>query len=324
MYLNRLVLMLLISINLTPPAFSQMTSDYPLRPVRVVNPSSLGGGGDVVARILTPELSRLLGQNFYVDNHPGAANIIATEIAAKAPADGYTLYLAATGTFVTNPLVYAKLPYSLSSFQTISNVADAPFILSIHPSLPALNFKELLNLAKQQPGQLTYASFGKGSTPHLAGEMLQVLTGIRLIHVPYKGSAPGMADLIGGNITMTFDAGMASIAQIRAKRIRPIGVAASKRLDVLSDLPTLEEQGLKQFYAGSWYGFMAPAATHRPIIVKVYETLIKALHQPRVEERIHNLGASVGGSTPEAFFAQIQAEQLRWAEVVNKAGIKPE
>lgn len=309
-----------------PDAIAQSgnAAEYPSRPVRVLNPSSLGGGGDVVARIVMPELSRLLKQNFYIENRPGAANIIATELAAKAAPDGYTIYLAAFGTFVTNPLVYATLPYSLKSFETVSIIADAPFILSVHPALPATNLKQLIALAKARPGELTYASFGNGSTPHLTGELFQSITGTKMVHVPYKGSAPGMADLMAGNITMTIDGGLASIPQIRAKRIRAIGVTAPARLTVLPEVPTFDELGLKDLYVGSWYGIMAPAKTPREIVLKLYAGLLKAVANPAVRDPLQTLGAAVVGNSPEEFYAQVVREQERWAKVVQKAGIKPE
>ena len=253
---------------------AQPASTYPDRPVRVVNPSSPGGGADVISRIVMQEVSKSLGQTFIIDNRPGAANIIATEIAAKAPPDGYTLLIAATGTFVTNPLLYAKLPYSINDFETISIVADAPFILSVHPSVPARTVKELVAHARAQDGKLTFASFGRGSSSHLAGELFQSVTGTKLVHVPYKGAAPGMADLVAGQITMAFDSGLSSIPHVNAKRIRPLGVAAPQRLPSLPDVPTLAEQGLGTFDAGTWYGVMAPARTPKQIIDRLHGAIV--------------------------------------------------
>ena len=253
---------------------AQPVSTYPDRPVRVVNPSSPGGGADVISRIVMQEVSKSLGQTFIIDNRPGAANIIATEIAAKAPPDGYTLLIAATGTFVTNPLLYAKLPYSINDFETISIVADAPFILSVHPSVPARTVKELVAHARAQDGKLTFASFGRGSSSHLAGELFQSVTGTKLVHVPYKGAAPGMADLVAGQITMAFDSGLSSIPHVNAKRIRPLGVAAPQRLPSLPDVPTLAEQGLGTFDAGTWYGVMAPARTPKQIIDRLHGAIV--------------------------------------------------
>ncbi len=297
---------------------------YPNRPVRFVNPSSPGGGADIIARILGQQLTKSLGQNFISDNRPGAANIIATEIAAKSPPDGYTLLIAATGTFVTNPLVYAKLSYSEKDFETISIVADAPFILTVHPSVPAKKLSELVALAKSHPGELTYASFGTGSSSHLAGELFQVMTKTRLLHVPYKGSAPGMTDLLAGNITLKFDSGFASVPYIQSNRIRALGVAALKRLPKIPEVPTLDELGLKDFEAGSWYGVMAPAGTPRDIVAKLHGELVKALKLPEIQQRIADLGTYAIGNTPEEFSAQILRERAKWAKVVKEAGIKPE
>ncbi|MCA3076772.1 MAG: tripartite tricarboxylate transporter substrate binding protein [Rhodocyclaceae bacterium] len=314
------------AVLLAVPAMvaAQPASTYPDRPVRVVNPSSPGGGADVISRIVMQEVSKSLGQTFIIDNRPGAANIIATEIAAKAPPDGYTLLIAATGTFVTNPLLYAKLPYSINDFETISIVADAPFILSVHPSVPARTVKELIGYAKAQDGKLTFASFGRGSSSHLAGELFQSVTGTKLVHVPYKGAAPGMADLVAGQITMAFDSGLSSIPHVNAKRIRPLGVAAPQRLPSLPDVPTLAEQGLGAFDAGTWYGVMAPARTPKPIIDRLHGAIVRALALPDVTKKINDLGTAVIGNTPAEFSAQIARESERWAAVVKQAGLKPE
>ncbi len=297
--------------------------NYPARAVRIVNPSSPGGGADIIGWLVGAQFSKIFGQNFMTDNGPVAANIIATEIVAKSPPDGYTLLVAATGTFVTNPLVYAKLPYADPDFETIAIVAGAPFILTVHPSLPVRSVRELTALAKARPGELTYASFGTGSFSHLAGELFQVMTRSRLLHVPYKGSAPGMADLLAGNITMKFDGGLASVPHIKSGRIRPLGVAARRRLPQIPDVPTLSEAGLKDFHAGSWYGLMAAAGTPLEIIARLHIELVKALKQPDLQQRITDLGADVVGNTPEEFSAQIVREREVWAKVVKQAGIAP-
>ena len=313
-----------VRVVVPPMVAAQPASTYPDRPVRVVNPSSPGGGADVISRIVMQEVSKSLGQTFIIDNRPGAANIIATEIAAKAPPDGYTLLIAATGTFVTNPLLYAKLPYSINDFETISIVADAPFILSVHPSVPARTVKELIGYAKAQDGKLTFASFGRGSSSHLAGELFQSVTGTKLVHVPYKGAAPGMADLVAGQITMAFDSGLSSIPHVNAKRIRPLGVAAPQRLPSLLDVPTLAEAGIGTFDAGTWYGVMAPARTSKPIIDRLHGAIVKALALPDVTKKINDLGTAVIGNSPAEFSAQIARESERWAAVVKQAGLKPE
>lgn len=314
-------LMLCCFVNI---CIAQSSNNYPTRTVRVLNPSSPGGGGDVIARIIQQELTKSLGQTFLVDNRPGAANIIATEIAAKSPADGYTLLLGTTGTFVTNPLMYKKLSYAVNDFVPITMVADAPFILSIHPSVPANNLSELITYAKANPGKLSFASFGTGSSSHMAGEYFQILTGTKLIHVPYKGSAPGMADLLAGNITMTFDSGLSSIPNIQAKKIRPIAVASSKRLANLPDVPTFAELGIQNFFAGSWYGFFAPTGTPKDIISLLNKQIHQVTALPEIAARIQALGATVTINTSEEYAAHIAKETEQWAQVIQKAKIQAE
>jgi len=306
------------------PSQAQSSPYYPTKPVRVYNPSSPGGGADVIGRLIQQELTKNLGQTFIVDNRPGAANIIATELAAKSTPDGYSLLLGATGSFVTNPLVYKKLSYAVSDFIPISIVADAPFILSVHPSVPANNLAELISYAKANPGKLSFASFGNGSSSHMAGEYFQILTGTKLIHVPYKGSAPGMSDLLAGNITMTFDSGLSSIPNIQAKKIRPIAVAASKRLVNLPDVPTFAELGIANFNAGSWYGFFAPAGTPREIINLLNKNIHQIVAMPEISARIQSLGATVQVNTPEEYAAQIAKETEQWSMVIQKAKIQLE
>lgn len=300
------------------------SKNYPARPVRIVAPAAPGGGADLISRMIAVSLSQALGQPFVVENRPGASNIIATEIVAKAPPDGYTLLMAPTGTFVTNPLIFAKLPYTDNDFAAISNIANAAFILSVHPAVPANSLSELVSLAKKRPGELSYASFGKGSSTNLAAELFQFMTGTKLLHVPYKGGAPGMADLLAGQIVMTFDSAQASMGNIRAKKIRPLGVTSLKRLAVLPDVPTFDEFGLKGFEAGSWYGIMAPAGTPKPIVTRLNAEIVRALQTPEVSRRIADWGAEVIGNTPEEFTAQILKERARWAKVVQDAGIVPE
>ena len=297
---------------------------WPTRTVRIVLPGSPGAGSDIIGRILAQPLSKNLGQSFIVDNRPGAANIIATEVVAKSPPDGYTLLIGTTGTFITNPLVYAKLPYSIKDFETVSNAVDAPFVLAVHPSVPAKNVSELVALAKARPAQLAIASFGIGSSTHFAGELFQSMTKTRLIHVPYKGSAPGVADLVAGNIAITFDTVLTLMPYMQSGRIRPLGLAAPKRLQQIKDVPTLGELGLKDFEAGSWYGVLAPAGTPREIVTRLHGEIVAALKQPDVQKRFFDLGTDIISNTPEAFAAQIRDGREKWAKVARDAGIKPE
>ena len=297
---------------------------YPNRAVRIVNPSSPGGGGDIMGRLIAMELTKTFGQNFVNDNRPGAANIIATEIVAKAYPDGYTLLLGTGGTFVTNVLIYKKLPYSEKDFEPISVLSDAALILTVHPAVPVQTVSELIDLAKKNPGQLSYASFGIGSSSHLAGEMFQQITKTKLVHVPYKGSAPGMIDLLAGHITMAFDTALASMVHVQAKRIRALGVASSKRLSLIADVPTLSETGLSGFEISGWYGLAAPVGTPAVLIGKLHGEIVKALKLPEVQRRISELGAEVVGNTPQEFRAKIASELKQFSPVVKLANIKAE
>jgi len=297
---------------------------YPTRVIRAIVPAAAGGGTDIIARILAGPLTRQLGQNFVVDNRPGAANIIGAELAARSAPDGYTLFMGTTGTFATNPHIYSKLPYSIRDFDPISNVADAPFVLAVHPSLPVRNVGALIALARARPAEIACASFGVGSSSHLALELFRVTTQTRFVHVPYKGSAPGMADVVAGNVSMTFDTVLASVPHIQSGRIRPIGLAALARLDVLRNVPTIDESGLKGYEAGSWYGVMAPAGTPKEIIARLNAEIVKAVKLPEVQDRIAGLGAAVLGTTPEEYGDTIRRDYEKWGKVVREAGIKPE
>ena len=299
--------------------------DYPNRIVRVIVPATAGGGADIIARIFSQPLGRSLGQNVVVDNRPGAANIIGTELVAKSAPDGYTLLLGTTGPLANNPLLYAKLPYdSLKDFAPISNVANSAFVLVVHPSLPSQSVKELIALAKARPGQLSYASWGHGSSTHLATVLLTTMSGIDLVHVPYKGSGNAMPDMLAGNVQLAFDSMLSSVPYIGSGRLRPLGVSALKRAGVLPQVPTLSEAGLEGFEAGSWYGFLAPAKTPRDIVARLNEEILKALKLPEVQERLASLGTDPIGSSPAQFDEQIRRDLAKWGKVVQAAGIRPE
>ncbi len=311
---------------LAVPSFAQDTvANYPNKLIRVIVPAAAGGGADIVARIFGQPLGKGLGQNVLVDNRPGAANIIGTELVAKAPADGYTLLLGTTGPLANNPLLYTKLPYdSVRDFAPISNVANSAFVLVVHPSVMAKSLNELIALAKAKPGELSFASWGKGSSTHLATLLLTSTTHIQLIHVPYKGSGNAMPDMLAGNVQMAFDSLLSSVPHIQSARLRPLGVSAPKRSAVLPEVPTIASLGLEDFEAGSWYGFLAPAKTPNPIIQKLNAEILKAIKSPEVLDRLASLGSDPIGSTPSQFSEQIQKDLIRWGKVVKGSDIQPE
>ena len=296
---------------------------YPSRAVRVIVPAAPGGGADIIARLIGQQLGKSLGQTFVVDNRPGASNIIGTEIVAKAQPDGYTLVLGTTGPLAMNPLLYAKLPYdSIKDFAPISNVANSAFVLVVHPALPVKSVAELVTLARAKPGQLAYASWGRGSATHLATELLMTMTRVKLVQVPYKGSGNAMPDMLAGNVQMAFDSMLSSVPYIRAGRLRPLGITALKRSSAIPDVPTLSESGLDGFEAGSWYGFLAPARTSREIVTKLHGEIIKALKLQEVQERLASLGTEPIGSSPAEFATRIRDDLAKWGKVVQAAGIQ--
>jgi len=298
---------------------------YPAKPVRFVVPFPAGGGADIFARLIGRKLGENMGQSFVVDNRAGASGIIGCEAVARAAPDGYTLLMGTTGTHTTNPAVYRKLPYdSIKDFAPISLVAESPFVLLVHPSLPVKSVKELIALAKARPGQLTYGSSGVGSSSHFGFELFNMMAGIKEIHVPYKGLAPATADAIAGNITMTWDSITASAPYIKAKRLRALGIGSTKRSSLLPDVPTISEAGLKGFELGSWYGMFAPAATPPAIVSRLRGEVVKVIAAPGMREQFATLGAEPIGSTPGEFTAVLQHDLAKWAKVAREANITAE
>ena len=298
---------------------------YPSKAVRVIVPSAPGGGSDIIARLIGQQLASNLRQTFLVDNRPGAANIVGTEIVAKAQPDGYTLIVNTAGPMSIIPLIYAKLPYdAVKDFAPISNVADTAFVLVVHPSLAAKTVTELIALAKTKPGQLAYASWGRGSANHLGTELFMMMTQVNFLHVPYKGSGAAMPDVLAGNVQMTFDTIASAVPQIRAGRLRPLGVTSRKRSGAIPDVPTIAEAGVNGFEAGSWFGFLAPARTPRDIVMKLNAAIVTAVGGKDLRERYIALGAEPETSTPDAFAAAIRNDIPAWAKVVKAAGAKAE
>jgi len=298
---------------------------YPSKAVRVIVPSAPGGGSDIIARLIGQQLASNLRQTFLVDNRPGAANIVGTELVAKAQPDGYTLIVNTAGPMSITPLIYAKLPYdAVKDFAPISNVADTAFVLVVHPSLAAKTVTELIALAKTKPGQLAYASWGRGSANHLGTELFMMMTQVNFLHVPYKGSGAAMPDVLAGNVQMTFDTIASAVPQIRAGRLRPLGVTSRKRSGAIPDVATIAEAGVSGFEAGSWFGFLAPARTPREIVMKLHGEIVRALSLPEIQERLATLGLDPVGNTPEEFSEQIRSDLAKWKRVVQSAGIQPE
>jgi tripartite-type tricarboxylate transporter receptor subunit TctC len=299
-------------------------SAYPSKPIRLIVPFSAGGSADNLARTLQPPLSAALGQPLVIDNRGGASSVIGTELAARSPADGYTLLLITT-THTVNPALQKKLPYdSVKDFAPITLAASQPNILAVHPSVPAKTVKELVALAKSKSSHLTFASGGTGSSPHLSGELFKMVAGIELTHVPFKGSGPGAVALLGGQVTMMFAGPLVFESQIKAGKLRALAVADRKRSAVLPDVPTMAEAGFPGIETGTWYGFLAPAGTPRDAVSAFHETLTKVMAAPDVKTRIVSQGVEIVGAGPAEFGKILRDEIDKWNKLVKRAGITAE
>jgi len=295
---------------------------FPTKPGRVVVAYPPGGPTDILGRVVAQKLTEGTGQTFIVDNRPGAAGIIGADLVAKSPPDGYTLLMVDTS-FTTNPSLYSKLPYdSARDFAPVSLLAAAPVILIVHPSVPVKTVREFVALAKAKPGQLNFASGGPGSSTHLGGELLKLVANIDLVHIPYKGTGPAVADVLGGQVVMMF-AGISSVKQhVAVGRLRAIAVTGEKRSPAMPEVPTFVESGLKGVDSGTYWGCLAPAATPRDVISKLSATIAAVLKLPDIQQRLIDLGFDPIGGTPEQFAANIKSETDKWARVIKNARVK--
>ncbi len=297
---------------------------YPTRPVRLVVPSSAGGGSDTVARAITPKLSEFLGQQVIVDNRPGAGTTIGGEVVAKSPPDGYTLLLC-LATLATNPLIYKKVPYDAQrDFAPITLAAVSPNILVVHPSVPVKTVKELIGLARTHPGQLNFASAGHGTGSHLAMELFLSMAKVNIVHIPYKGAAPAVIGTLAGHVAVMAGSILSSLPHVRNGRLRALGVTTARRSSAAPEIPSIAEAGLPGYASSNWYGVVAPAQTPREIITRLHRELARILHSPDVKERLSGDGADPVGNTPEDFARFIRAETEKWAKIAREAGIKPQ
>ena len=305
------------------PAASAAAS-YPTRPIRLVVPSSPGGGTDIVGRVLAQRLGELLGQPLVVDNRPGAGTVIGTELAAKSTPDGYTL-LMGLSTLAIDPSIHAKLPYdALRDFAPVSLVASVPNVLTVHPSVSAASVAELIALARAQPGRFSYGSAGLGTNPHLAAELFAAMTGIAWVHVPYKGSGPALIALLAGQVDLMFATLPSALQHIKAGKLRALGVSTATRAAALPEVPTIAEAGVPGYEALQWYGVLAPAGTPRPIVDRLSRDIARSLQAPDAQERLAVEGATPIGSTPDEFAEHLRRETEKWAAVIRKAGLKPD
>lgn len=314
-------------IGLGAQAHAQSTSTgsgqaYPAKPVRVLVGFPPGAGVDITTRLFTPKLAEALGQQFVIDNRPGAAGNIAAEIAAKTPADGYSL-LSASAPIVMSQALYKKLNFNLErDFEPVGMMASAPFILVVHPSLPAKSLKEFIALAKARPGQLSFASTGSGSTPHLSMEMLKAQAGINLVHIPYKGTPQAVPDLMSGQVQAMFANTLSVLPQVNAGRLRAIAISSAKRSAAAPQIPTVAESGVAGYESGTWFGFFAPTGTPREIVNRVNAELGKIDATADMKARLLDQGADPVTMTPEQMRMFVKNELAKWTKVVKTVGIK--
>ena len=298
---------------------------YPAKSVRMIVGYPPGGGTDIVGRIVAQKLAESFGQQVVVDNRGGAGGNIGMGIGANSPADGYTILMGNVAPNAINVSLFQKLPFDpVADFAPVSLVASTPNILVVHPSLPVKTVKDLVALAKAKPGVLNYPSAGVGSSSHLAGELLAILTGIKIVHIPYKGGGPAMIDTISGQMQMMFATMPAAMPHVKTERVRPVAVTSAKRSQTMPQLPTIAETGIKGYEASTWYGVLVPARTPRAIVDRLHGEIVRILAGQETRERLGAQGFEPVGNTPEEFAAYIKAEIAKWAKVIRTAGIKAE
>jgi tripartite-type tricarboxylate transporter receptor subunit TctC len=296
---------------------------YPAKPVRILVGFTPGAGVDIAIRLIAPKIADALGQQVVIENRPGAGGNIAAEAGARAPADGYTLFAAGAPAAISQTL-YSKLSYDLlKDFDAIALVASVPNVLVVHPSLPVRNVKELVAIARNRPGELAYASTGNGSTPHLTTEMLRMVSGIEVVHVPYKGTPIAVTDLLAGHVTFMFANTLSSLPHLQSARLRGLAITTARRSAIAPDLPTVAET-YPGFEAGTWYALVAPADTPREALTRLHDATVRALQLPDVREKLKAQGAEILSGTPQDAAAYIRAEVLKFEKVVKASGARVE
>jgi len=298
---------------------------FPTKPVKIIVAFPPGGGTDIVSRLLAPRLTELWGQAVVVENRAGASGTIGTEIAARADPDGHTLFMATMGNMTANQHLYPRMAVDpLRAFAPITKVVDVHFVFIANPTLQANSVKELIALARQRPGEIPYSSSGPGGAPHLATELFKRQAGVDLTHIPYKGSGPGMNDLLGGRVMVTMDSLLQSLPHIKGGRLKALAVLGPKRSALLPEVPTVAEAGVPGYALTNWFGLLAPTATPKDVVSRLNTDILQVLKDPEIRKRIAEMGADVVGNSAEEFGAAMRAESAQWAEVIRSANIKAE
>jgi len=320
--LLRFVSLALMAAALIGSPGDSLAQSYPHKPIHLIVPYAPGGGMDILARLIGQKLHESLKQPVIIDNRPGAGGTIGTGIAAKAAPDGYTIVMVISA-HATNPSLYKKLPYdAVKDFAPITQVVSFPFLLVVNPSLPAKSVTELIALAKSKPGRLNFSSSGTGGGTHLSGELFKTMAGVDMVHVAYKGSAPALTALLGGEVPMMFSDPLVTLPQVKAGKIRALAWTSAKRSPQLSEVPTVAESGVPGYEVNGWQGILAPAGTPREIIDKLNAEILKVLQMADVKERLSSQAMEPVGSSPEQFAALIQAEIVKWGKVIKDCGAR--
>jgi len=313
-----------LAVALLAMPVAAMGQAYPSKPIRLIVPSTPGGSVDTLARTIGPKLSERWGQQVVVDNRAGAGGIIAAELTAKAPPDGYLLMLGTVASLGTNVSLHKKLPYDpLKDFAPVTLVATQNLMLLVHPSVPAKSVAELVRIAKSKPGQLSFASAGNGTGSHLSGELFKQLAGVDILHIPYKGVAPAMVDVISGQVAINFPSILTALPHARSGRVRALAVTGASRTRAAPELPTMQEAGIRNYESATWYGIVAPTGTPQEIVTKLSAEVAALLKQPETHERLSREGADPVGSSPQEFGRFMQMEIEKWRKVIRAAGIQP-
>lgn len=311
------------ALMLAMPAGAALAQAYPAKPVRMVVPFPAGGATDIVGRLIAQKLSEAWGQQVIVDNRGGAGGTLGSDIAAKSAPDGHTILVATSSTHAIAPSLYAKLPYDpVRDFAPVTLLASATILLAVHPSVPAKNVRELITLGKKQPQALSFASSGNGGISHLVGEHFKSMSGIQMLHVPYKGDTPALVDLASGQVSLMFGTAVSFLPYVKSGRLNALAVTNPRRSPIVPAVPTVAESGLPGFEALQWFGIFAPAGTSREIVARLNGEIVKILRLPDVRDRLSGLGADVVGNTPEQFAAFQKADTAKWARVVKESGAK--
>lgn len=313
------------AVVLAAPHSANAAETFPARTVRIIVPFAPGGFVDFTARLVAPPLAQAMGQQFVVDNRPGAGGIVGAEYAARATPDGYTLIIGSAGTHSVNQSLYPKLPYNvLRDFQAVARLTDAPSILAVHPSLPVKTVKDLITLARQHPGLINYASAGAGTSTHLAAVLFESLANVKMTHIAFKGGGPAVVSVLSGETPVTFATAASVTPHISAKRLRAIAVTSGQRSAVLPDLPTIAEGGLKGYEMLNWLGLFAPSNTPKAIIERLNREALKVVAQPEVVKRFNSQGAEPSPLASDEFAAFVKSEIAKWAKIVAATGMKPD